>query len=218
MSSRNQRRKKRNAKQNVQAQAHKKQRVQQGPGAGGSVDAGASRGTQADHAHPHRSSTETKASYRTTELIAYVAAVLAVIITALALDGDGQGGADPFGAETALQYIALLTVGYLVSRGLAKAGSHHTRINGDDIDDVNGFDGAGIEGDLDHGDDIDHRDDLDRDGDRRDGTLDEERVEERIQHRIEERIEERLDEYIDERVDDRVKERTDPETGPTVRS
>jgi hypothetical protein len=72
---------------------------------------------------PRRVGTETKASTKTTELYAYVAAVLAVALTALLVsDGTGEGG-DPFGASEALKYITWLTIGYMVARGLAKAGS-----------------------------------------------------------------------------------------------
>lgn len=69
-----------------------------------------------------RLSTETKASTKTTELIVYVLAVLAVIITAYAV-GDDNGGTDPFGALDAIRYITYLTIGYMVARGLAKSGS-----------------------------------------------------------------------------------------------
>jgi len=72
-----------------------------------------------------RSSTETKSSLRTTELVAYVATVLAIVMAALAIDADGPG-ADPFGAVTAVRYITYLTIGYMVARGLAKAGSWRT--------------------------------------------------------------------------------------------
>ena len=84
-----------------------------------------------------RSSTETKSSLKTTELIAYAGAVLAVIMTALAVDENGQGGTDPFGAETAIRYITYLTIGYMVARGLAKSGSYENRIehNADVADD-----------------------------------------------------------------------------------
>lgn len=68
-----------------------------------------------------RLTTETKASTKTSELIAYVAAVVAVAITALLVGDDGEG--DPFGASEALRYITYLTIGYMVARGLAKAGS-----------------------------------------------------------------------------------------------
>jgi hypothetical protein len=38
------------------------------------------------------------------------------------VDGDANS-ADPFNAEQALRYITFLTIGYMISRGLAKAGS-----------------------------------------------------------------------------------------------
>src|SRR3954462_894190 len=64
-----------------------------------------------------RISTETKASFKTTELIAYVVVALAVLIAAAVVDK-----AD-FGAQEAWFYVTLLTIGYMVSRGLAKSGS-----------------------------------------------------------------------------------------------
>jgi hypothetical protein len=54
----------------------------------------------------------------------YIAAVVAVIITALVVGDDVRGGGgDPFGAEQAIRYITFLTIGYMLARGLAKAGS-----------------------------------------------------------------------------------------------
>lgn len=67
--------------------------------------------------------TETRPARKTTELIAYVSAVLAVAITALLVGDGGDGGADPFSAEQALRYITFLTVGYMLARGLAKSGA-----------------------------------------------------------------------------------------------
>ncbi len=64
-----------------------------------------------------RLSTETKASFKTSELVAYVVAVLGVLIASAVVDS-----AD-FGAQEAWRFITFLTVGYLVSRGLAKSGS-----------------------------------------------------------------------------------------------
>ena len=74
---------------------------------------------------PRRLTTETKAAAKTTELIAYVAAVVLVAITALVVgDGDSGGStADPFSANDALRYITYLTIGYMIARGLAKSGS-----------------------------------------------------------------------------------------------
>lgn len=69
-----------------------------------------------------RLTTETKASFKTTELIVYVVAVLGVLI-ASALVGTEDGHSDYFRADRAWFYIVLLTIGYMVSRGLAKSGS-----------------------------------------------------------------------------------------------
>jgi len=71
---------------------------------------------------PRRLSTETKSSFKTTELVAYVLAVLGVLL-ASQLVGTGDGHEDYFRADRAWFYVVLLTIGYLVSRGLAKAGS-----------------------------------------------------------------------------------------------
>lgn len=73
--------------------------------------------------HDRRLSTETKASTKTTELYLYVAAVLAVVVTALVVGNGEGGGEDPFGASQAIRYITFLTIGYMVARGLAKSGS-----------------------------------------------------------------------------------------------
>jgi hypothetical protein len=71
---------------------------------------------------PRRLSTETKAAIKTTEFFVFIAAVLAVVITANVYDGNGSDG-DPFGATTAIRYVVYLTIAYLVARGLAKSGS-----------------------------------------------------------------------------------------------
>jgi hypothetical protein len=60
-------------------------------------------------------STETKHSFKTTELPIYILAVLGVLVAAAVSVG--------FGAQEAWQYVTWLTVGYLLSRGLAKSGS-----------------------------------------------------------------------------------------------
>jgi hypothetical protein len=64
---------------------------------------------------------ETKPAFKTTELIVYVLAVVGVLIASAVTDigEDGQG----FGAARAWLYVTLLTIGYMVSRGLAKCGS-----------------------------------------------------------------------------------------------
>jgi hypothetical protein len=70
-----------------------------------------------DNRRDRRVSTETKASVKTTELIVYVLGVLGVLIASAMVD------ASDFGAQEAWFYITLLTIGYMVSRGLAKSGS-----------------------------------------------------------------------------------------------
>ena len=66
-------------------------------------------------------SAETKSAFKTTELIVFVLSVLGVLIAAAVTDNgdDGQG----FGARSAWLYVTLLSIGYMISRGLAKAGS-----------------------------------------------------------------------------------------------
>jgi hypothetical protein len=65
---------------------------------------------------------ETKAAYKTTEFIAYMVAVLGVLL-ASQLVGTEDNHTDYFRADRAGFYIVLLTIGYMISRGLAKAGS-----------------------------------------------------------------------------------------------
>ena len=76
-----------------------------------------------------RLSTETKASSKTTEFYVFLAAVAAVVITALMVGQDENTGIDPFGALEALQYITFLSIGYMVARGLAKSGSRENYTN-----------------------------------------------------------------------------------------
>ncbi|WP_233412494.1 hypothetical protein [Nucisporomicrobium flavum] len=73
---------------------------------------------------------ETKAAFKTTEFIAYVVITVAILIASLVADGNGNGdngsSADYFRADRAWLYITLLTIGYMISRGLAKAGTRST--------------------------------------------------------------------------------------------
>jgi hypothetical protein len=64
-----------------------------------------------------RLSTETKAAFKTTEFLAYLAAVAGVLIASAIVD------ATDFGSQDAWFFVTLLTIGYMVSRGLAKSGS-----------------------------------------------------------------------------------------------
>jgi hypothetical protein len=70
--------------------------------------------------------TETKAAFKTTEFVVFLVAVVGVLV-ASALVGDSDGRGDVFLADKAWFYVTLLAIGYMVSRGLAKAGSraHH---------------------------------------------------------------------------------------------
>ncbi|MWV48113.1 hypothetical protein GRS96_02340 [Rathayibacter sp. VKM Ac-2803] len=65
--------------------------------------------------------TETKASLKTTEFWAFLLISIAILVAAAVTDNgdDGQG----FGADNAWMYVSFVTVGYLVSRGLAKSGT-----------------------------------------------------------------------------------------------
>lgn len=72
-----------------------------------------------------RLSTETKHAFKTTEFWAMVAVVVGILIASAMVDqGEGTGGAaDAFPANRAWLYVAIVAVGYMVSRGLAKSGS-----------------------------------------------------------------------------------------------
>lgn len=74
--------------------------------------------------HTARRVTETKAATKTTEFIAYLGVLVAIVVTAtLVGDNGAENGADLFDARQAMEYITYLTIGYLVARGLAKSGS-----------------------------------------------------------------------------------------------
>jgi hypothetical protein len=77
-----------------------------------------------DVTRTRRHGDETKPSWKTTELFVYVAAVIGVLIASNVVgDGANNDGHDYFAADKAWWFITLLTIGYLVSRGLAKSGS-----------------------------------------------------------------------------------------------
>jgi hypothetical protein len=69
-----------------------------------------------------RLATETKSALKTTEFYAYVVATVGILIAA-AVTKAGDGHDDRFLAKHAWLYVAILTVGYMISRGLAKSGS-----------------------------------------------------------------------------------------------
>jgi hypothetical protein len=69
-----------------------------------------------------RLSTETKAAFKTTEFYAFLAVLVGLLVAGNTIEGK-DGGADYFAADKVWLYVTLLTVGYLISRGLAKSGS-----------------------------------------------------------------------------------------------
>jgi hypothetical protein len=68
-----------------------------------------------------RLTTETKSFFKTSEFWAYVAIVVAILIAGNSIEGE-EGGRDLFAADKVWLYVTLLTVGYMISRGIAKAG------------------------------------------------------------------------------------------------
>ena len=69
-----------------------------------------------------RLSTETKAAFKTTEFVAFLAVVAGILIAA-AVTKTTPGHHDVLTATRAWLYVSIVTVGYMVSRGLAKAGT-----------------------------------------------------------------------------------------------
>jgi len=72
---------------------------------------------------PERVTTETKASFKTTELVFYILAVAGVLVASNTISANDANGVDFFRADKAWLYITLLTIGYMISRGFAKSGS-----------------------------------------------------------------------------------------------
>lgn len=64
---------------------------------------------------------ETKSALKTTELYVWLVVSAAILIAAAVTDkgDDGQS----FGADHAWQYVAIVSAAYIVSRGIAKAGT-----------------------------------------------------------------------------------------------
>jgi hypothetical protein len=61
-------------------------------------------------------STETKSFSKTSEFFVFVAVVAGILIASMLVD-------ESFGADPAWRYITFAAVGYMISRGLAKAGA-----------------------------------------------------------------------------------------------
>jgi hypothetical protein len=69
-----------------------------------------------------RLATETKQAFKTTEFWAMVAIAAGILIASWIVDG-GVGEGDAFPAVRAWLYVAIVASAYIVSRGLAKAGT-----------------------------------------------------------------------------------------------
>ena len=68
-----------------------------------------------------RLTTETKQAFKTTEFWGMTAIVAGILIASWVVDGRDNG--DAFPAVRAWLYVAIVASAYIVSRGLAKAGS-----------------------------------------------------------------------------------------------
>ena len=71
-----------------------------------------------------RLSTETKSAFKTTEFVAYLVVLAGILIGGAITKATSYGANhDPFRADRVWLYATVLTVGYMISRGIAKAGS-----------------------------------------------------------------------------------------------
>ncbi|HEY3435777.1 MAG TPA: hypothetical protein VGK41_08995 [Solirubrobacterales bacterium] len=70
-----------------------------------------------------RLSTETKQAFKTSEFWAMVVVIVGILLAAASIKGGDTAGTDEFIARQAWLYVAIVAVGYMVSRGLAKSGS-----------------------------------------------------------------------------------------------
>ncbi len=87
-------------------------------------------GTTGVGATARRLTTETKAAFKTTEFFSYLTVLVGLLLAGL-LTKAGDGHDDRFQAHQVWLYATILTVGYMVSRGLAKSGSREP-FDGDD--------------------------------------------------------------------------------------
>jgi len=92
------------------------------PSVGNGQGGATSRGAVTDHGR--RLSTETKSAFKTTEFVAYIAVLVGILIAGAVTKASGYAGThDPFRADRVWLYVTVLTVGYMISRGIAKTGS-----------------------------------------------------------------------------------------------
>ena len=85
-----------------------------------------------------RLATETKAAFKTTEFYAYVVTFALILIAGAQI--KEKNNVDAFRADKVWLYVTILTVGYMIARGLAKAGSSepYWRDSGDNRERDNG--------------------------------------------------------------------------------
>jgi len=91
------------------------------PARGTRADAGDVRTGSTVSRTARRLTTETKQFFKTSEWWTYLVIVVAILIAGNSIEGE-EGGADFFAADKVWLYVTILTVGYLISRGLAKSG------------------------------------------------------------------------------------------------
>jgi uncharacterized membrane protein len=78
-----------------------------------------------------RFATETKAAVKTTEFYSYVIVLAGILIAGL-VTKTGSGHDDRLVANNVWLFATILTVGYMISRGLAKSGSREPYSDEDD--------------------------------------------------------------------------------------
>lgn len=98
-----------------------------------------------------RLSTETKHASKTTELYAYILVVAGILIASALIGADdnagrGDAAGDYFTANVAWTLITWVTIGYLLSRGLAKSGSREPYWQGGSNAERGGDDDEGSRG------------------------------------------------------------------------
>ena len=65
----------------------------------------------------NRLTTETKASFKTSEFAMAVLVIAGILISALVIKGGDTSGTDEFIASQAWLYVAIVVVGYCIGRG-----------------------------------------------------------------------------------------------------
>jgi hypothetical protein len=87
--------------------------------------------------HVRRFTTETKASFKTSELWLTLAVIAGILVSAAVIKGGDTGGTDEFIARNAWLYVAIVAGAYVIGRGLAKSGSEEAygRAPGEEVRD-----------------------------------------------------------------------------------